>query len=175
MSEGAGVHNAGAVREPPFRIVLTFLLLLGLLNGAYQLEKRLSGRILDLPYSGLVTAGAALVGMWTLPIPVDRRGDITLGSGNTEGMVRGGCNGLEAIFLMAAGVLAYPAPWRRRGQALLVYLPILFVLNLLRVAMLLYVMAVHPSYIDFFHYQIGQGVLVVFVFGFWAHYIRREA
>jgi exosortase/archaeosortase family protein len=166
----------GTVREPPlFRVALTFLLLLGLFNGAYQLEKRLSGRILDLPYSGLVAAEAALVGAWILPIPVDRRGDITLGAGNTEVMVRGGCNGLEAIFLMASGGLAYPAPWRRRGQALLVYLPILFILNLLRVDVLLYVMAVHPSYIDLFHYQIGQGILVIFVFGFWAHYIRREA
>ena len=156
------------------RIVLTFLLLLGLFNGVYQAEKRLSGRLLDMPYTRLVTALSAYTGDWLLPIPVERRGDIILGSGNTEVMVRGGCNGIEALFLMAAGLLAYPAPRRQRGQALLVYLPILFVLNLLRVAMLLYVMAVHPSYIDTFHYQIGQGVLVIFVFGFWVHYVRRE-
>lgn len=172
MPDGAG-HHAGPVPGPPLlRIALRFLLLLGLFNGAYQVEKRLSGRILDLPYTRLVTALSAYVGEGLLPIPVERRGDITIGSGNTEVMVRGGCNGIEALFLMAAGVLAYPSSWRRRGQALVVYLPVLFLLNLLRVIMLLYVMAIHPSYIDLFHHQVGQGILVVFVIGFWVDYVR---
>ena len=165
--------NAALTPRSQLRAALTFFLLLGLFNGAYQIEKRVSGRILDIPYSRLVTAGAAYVGGWLLPIPVGMRGDITLGSENSAVVVRSGCNGLEAIFLMAAGILAFPASWRRRGQALLVYLPLLFVLNLLRVVMLLFVMAVHPSYIDIFHYQIGQGILVVFVFGFWAHYVHQ--
>ena len=38
--------------------------------------------------------------------------------------------------------------------------------------MLLYVMAVHPIYIHTFHDQIGQGILVVFVFGFWVHHVH---
>lgn len=156
------------------RIALTFLLLLGLFNGGYQLEKFLSGRVLDMPYSSLVTAGAALAGTWLLPVPVERRGEITLGSGDTAVVVRGGCNGLEALFLMTAAVLAYPTSWRRRVQALVVYLPVLFLLNLLRVVMLLYVMAAWPAYIDTFHYQIGQGILVIFVFGFWMHFVRHE-
>ena len=51
-------------------------------------------------------------------------------------MVKGGCNGLEAVFLMVAGVLAFPSPWKRRFLGLMAYLPILFFLNLLRVNML---------------------------------------
>lgn len=170
-------NDVRAVHEPPLpgsqtRIILIFLLLLGLFNGVYQAEKRLSGRLLDTPYTRVVTALAASVSARLLPIPVTRQGDVTLGSENTAVVVRGGCNGIEALFLMAAGVLAYPASWRRRGRALLVYLPILFALNLLRVAALLYVMAVHPAQIDFYHYQVGQGILVAFVFGFWMQYVR---
>ena len=73
---------------------------------------------------------------------------------------------------MVSGILAYPASWDRRARALLIYLPLLSALNLLRVVMLLYIMAVHPTYIHTFHDQIGQGILVVFVFGFWVHHVH---
>ena len=155
------------------RTVLTFLLLLGLFNAAYQIEKRVSGRIVDRPYSCLVAAAAAQVGSWLLPIPVEHREEITLRSNNATVVVRGGCNGLEALFLMVASVLAYPASWRSRGRALLLYLPALFVINLLRVIGMLYVTAVWPAYIYLCHDQLGQGFLIIFAFGFWMHYVYR--
>ena len=61
------------------RTVVLFIVLLGLFNAAYQLEKRGSGRWVDVPYTRLVTAAAAAAGSWLLPIPVERRGDLTLG------------------------------------------------------------------------------------------------
>jgi len=166
------VSNAGLTPRAQFRGVLVFLLLLGLFNGAYQVEKRLSGRLLDLPYTRLAASGAAILAHLLLPIPVERRDSITLASGRTAVVIRGGCNGLEALFLMAAGILAYPTSWHCRGRAILIYLPILFALNLLRIVMLLYVMAEHPVYIRIFHDQIAQGILVAFVFGFWVHYVH---
>lgn len=155
-----------------FRIAVRFFLLLILFSGGYYVEKKVTGQIIDIPYTRLVTLASAWVGQVVMPIPVTMRGDIILGSGNTAVVVRAGCNGLEAIFLMLAGILAYPTSWRRRGQALSLYLPTLFILNLLRVLLLLFVMARYPQYIDVFHYQVGQAVLVVFVFAFWVHYVH---
>ena len=157
------------------RTVLVFLLLLGLFNGLYQIEKRTSGRILDIPYTRLVTASAAVAGAWLLPMPVDRRGDITLASGSTAVVVCAGCNGLETLILMLAGVLALPSPWSRRLRGLALYLPLLFILNVFRVLMLLFMMAQYPTHIDLFHYQIGQGIMVVFVMVFWMHYVHQAA
>ena len=157
------------------RTALVFVVLLGLFNAAYLLEKQhLGGRYVDFPYTALVTAASAVVGQWLMPIPVERRGEITLGSGNAAVVVRGGCNGIEAVFLLLAGVLAVPGSWRRRGRALLLYLPLLFAANLVRVLLLLYIMAAHPEYIDFFHYQVGQGMLVVLVLVLWAHHLQRH-
>ena len=157
------------------RVALTFLLLLGFFNGLYQIEKRVSGRFLDLPYTWLVTRAAACAGDWMLPFPISQKKDMILESKHTAVVVRGGCNGLEALFLLLAGILAFPSSWRRRGMALLLYLPLLFVLNVLRVLMLLFVMAQYPAHIDLFHYQIGQGIMVVFVMTFWVHYVRQTA
>lgn len=173
MTEGAPAGGRGPLWAP-LRTAVLFFFLLALFNGVYQFEKRLlGGRWLDLPYTGLVTAAAAHVGQVLLPIPVERRGALTLGSGHAAVVVRGGCNGLEAVFLLLAGVLAFPAPWRDRGRALALYLPLLFVANLVRVLLLLLVMALMPQRIDLFHYQIGQGMLVVAVLALWVHHVRR--
>jgi exosortase/archaeosortase family protein len=166
------VSKVALTRGWQLRTAVKFIILLGLFNGAYQAEKRLSGHLLDIPYTNSVVFSSALVAEWLLPDPVTKRGFMTLGSGNAAVVVRSGCNGIEAIFLMISGIIAYPVSWQRRTLAILTYVPFLFVLNLLRVVMLLFVFANYPSYIDLFHFQIGQGILVVFVFGFWVHYVH---
>ena len=88
-------------------------------------------------------------------------------------VVRGGCNGIEAIFLMVAGILAVPATWNRRLLATAIYLPILYIINLFRVLMLVYVVVVDPALFDTFHHQVGQGVMVIAVMALWVHYVRR--
>ena len=100
----------------------------------------------------------------TDPLPA-----FTLGSERSAIVVRHGCNGIEALLLMMAGILALPATWRTRLRALATYLPVLLVLNLFRVVALLYVFTVHPEYINVAHYQVGQAMMVVFVM----HYVGR--
>ncbi|MFC1526325.1 archaeosortase/exosortase family protein [Candidatus Latescibacterota bacterium] len=162
-----------ATARTQLRTIAVFFALLGAFSGVYQFEKRVSGRYLDLPYTRLVTIASQHLGQVLLPFPVGRRGDITLATGGAAVVIRGGCNGIEALFLLLAGVLAVPAPWRRRAEALALYLPLLFVLNLFRVLMLLYIMARYPDLIDLFHYQIGQGIMILFVLAFWLHHVRR--
>ena len=154
------------------RTTLVFLGLLAVFNGIYQVERRYAGHILDLPYTRAVAWSAGHLSRWVLPFPVENQGKITLCAENASVVIRGGCNGLEALFIMAAAVIAYPTSLSVRTRALLLYIPILFLLNLFRVVMLLYVVARHPDYVDLFHLQVGQGLLVVFIFGFWMHYVR---
>ena len=159
-------------RNAHLRMVITFIGLLGLLNGLYQVERRVSGELLDRPFTSLVTGVSAAVAELLMPFPVARHGLNVIGSDHASVVIVSGCNGLEAMFLMIAGILAYPATWRRRGRALATYLPALFGLNLLRIVMLLFVMVEYPSMIDFFHSVVAQGILVAFVIGFWIQYVR---
>ena len=154
------------------RIVVVFFVALAVLNGLHQVEKRLSGQYFDIPYSSLVTSSVAYLGAWLLPFPVVVKGDIALGAERSTVVVRGGCNGIEAIFLMVAGILAVPATWNRRLLATAIYLPILYILNLFRVLMLVYVV-VDPALFDTFHHQVGQGVMVIVVMALWVHHIQR--
>jgi exosortase/archaeosortase family protein len=163
-------------RRQQLQVVITFLLLLALFNGISQIEQRYSGQYIDILYTSLVTTGAAYVGNLFMPFPIGTRGPVTLSAGDGVAVVvRGGCNGIEAVFLLLAGVLAFPVGWVNRARALLLYLPLLFFLNVLRVLMLLWVLESIPQHMDIFHYQIGQAIMVLFVMLLWIHFVRKSA
>ena len=52
--------------------------------------------------------------------------------------IESGCNGVEAMIVLLAAVLAYPASWRARGLALVAGFFAIQVLNLARIISLLY-------------------------------------
>ena len=155
------------------RVVFVFIALLALFNGLYQVERRFAGEYFDIPYSAFVTRSVAHLSTWLLPFAVELKGDAALGTPHGSVIVRGGCNGIEAIFLMVAGILAVPASWRRRLLAAAIYLPTLYVLNLFRVLMLVYVVVAYPDSFDTFHFQVGQGVMVIAVMALWMRFVGR--
>ncbi len=140
------------------RVIGLFLLILALLHELYQAERRLlDGQIIDVPFTRLVTIAAEGLGNRVLPFEVERRGDIILGTVpstladskdqplSTTVVIRGGCNGIGALFLMIAGILALPASWPTRLRTLFRDLPLLFGLSLVRILGLLYTWPVIPT------------------------------
>ena len=158
---------------PRWRLAITFLLILGGINLLYYAEKKLALGIWDQPYTRLVTWTAGSVADLVLPYPIVTRGIAIVAEGRTTVVVVSGCNGLEAIFLIVAGILAYPATWRQRWIGLARYVPALFALNLVRVVFLVHIAHRHPTLMDVSHFQVAQGILIVFVLFFWIHHVRR--
>ena len=164
--------GSGLQRGFTWLLSLRFIGWLVVLNGTYIVEKKLSGRFIDGPYTHLVTLVSSWVGQVILTIPVEMRSPITLGSDHSAVVIRAGCNGLEVVFLLPAGILAYPSTWAGRLRGMALYLPALYAANILRILLLLYVGATYPQLIDFFHFQPSQGILVVLVAAFWIRYVR---
>lgn len=154
------------------RLAVLFVLYLGVMHGVYQLERRTTDRFLERPLTHAVTVASAALGQLVLPFPVTRHGE-TLTSGSASVLVRAGCNGVEAMILILAGILAVPAGWSTRLLALAWNLPLLFVLNLLRVDALLYVLVRFPQHMPLAHDQIAQGIMVVVVLLLWLRYLQR--
>ena len=164
-----------AIQSSSIRLVLSFLSILVGVNLLYYLERKLALGIWDQPYTYLVAWTSSLLSALLFPYEVAHAGDTLIIGNSTSVVIESGCNGLEAMFLMLAGVLAFPASWRLRRKALLHYIPVLFLLNLLRVVILAYVAHQHPHLLDLFHYQVAQGVLVIFVLYFWVQYVGRAS
>ena len=159
-------------RRSLWRLGVVFLGVLATLDLLYYAESKLELGLVDRPYTRLVAWSGAQVGRLVLPYPVRSQGAVIVADERNSILIASGCNGLEAIFLMVAGIVAYPATWQRRGRALAAYLPALFALNLVRIVALVHVAARHSQYMDLAHYQVAQGILILFVMAFWLNYIR---
>ena len=100
-----------------------------------------------------------------------------LTSGEARLGVKKGCNGVEAVIILASAVLAFPASWGRRILGLVLGAVALFGFNILRLVNLL-VVAVHfPDRLELFHIFIWQTLIVLIAFGIfilWGTWLARR-
>jgi exosortase family protein XrtM len=71
-----------------------------------------------------------------------------------------GCEGTELFFLLIAGVLAFPAPWRAKLVGLALGLPLVFALNVVRVAALYVTVRDFPAQFELVHGYVAPTAFV---------------
>ena len=128
------------------------------LAGYLAAYAHLAGAVLGLFESGIVVVGAHIEGRFPMEI------------------VRN-CDAIEVNILFVSAVLAFPAGWRRRLLAVAVGLPVLVLLNVLRICAL-YAVGVHaPDLFAVAHEQLFPLLLVAaatLAFLCCARYLRAE-
>lgn len=75
--------------------------------------------------------------------------------------VRNGCNGLEAVMVLAAAVLAFPATFRSRLAGIVLGSAAIEVLNLVRVISLVWLGEHHHDLFDFVHVGVWQSLVIL--------------
>lgn len=91
--------------------------------------------------------------------------------------IENGCNGLETTLLLAAAVIAFPAPWRLRLGGLVAGFAAIQAVNLVRVVSLFWLGAHHASWFSSAHTVIWQSAVVLFgvlLFLLWAALVLRR-
>jgi exosortase H (IPTLxxWG-CTERM-specific) len=83
-----------------------------------------------------------------------------------------GCMGLVPLAMLAAGILAYPAPGRKKLWGLLAGLPALATLNLLRLAQLFVTGVRWPRAFDVAHEVVWQAIVGLATLGIWLAWVR---
>jgi exosortase/archaeosortase family protein len=73
------------------------------------------------------------------------------------------CTGIFVFVLFASFVLAYPTSWRARAAGLACGLPLLFAINVIRLATLARIVEVYPDAFFYFHEYVWQGFFMVIV------------
>ncbi|HEX7185366.1 MAG TPA: exosortase H [Thermoanaerobaculia bacterium] len=92
--------------------------------------------------------------------------------------IRNGCNGVEAMLIFLAAVLAFPAPWRSRLVGLALGILVIQAVNLVRVVALFLTGAYFPRFFDSSHTVIWQTIVIlsgVLLWIFWATRFARPA
>ena len=75
--------------------------------------------------------------------------------------VRNGCNGLEAVMVLAAAMLAFPATLRSRLAGLAVGAAAIEIINLVRVSSLVWLGEHHRDWFDFVHVGVWQSIVIL--------------
>ena len=92
--------------------------------------------------------------------------------------IRNGCNGVEAMLIFLAAVLAFPASWRSRLLGLGLGIVVIQVVNLIRVVALFLTGAYLPRFFDSSHTVVWQTLVIltgVLLWIFWANRFAAPA
>jgi len=88
-----------------------------------------------------------------------------------------GCEGTELFFLLIAGVLAFPASWRAKLAGLALGLPLVFTLNVVRVAALYVTVRDFPAQFELMHGYVAPTAFVALLgvfFLVWTAHTARD-
>ncbi len=89
--------------------------------------------------------------------------------------IRNGCNGLETIFIFAAAVLAFPAPWKARLLGLAAGFVAIQIVNLVRIVSLFYIGIHYPKIFEESHTVFWQVGVILSGVIFWIIWADRFA
>jgi exosortase H (IPTLxxWG-CTERM-specific) len=87
--------------------------------------------------------------------------------------INNGCNGVEAMLILLACIVAFPASWRARGIGLILGAIAVQVLNAIRIITLYLLGAYHPRLFDLFHTAVWQIVIILAAIGFFLAWSAR--
>lgn len=141
---------------PEIRFLLAFALAFGLGMGLYQLTN-----LWNAGWLGRLNAEAAAWVVNTFGLGQAQAQGRLLSMPQGSVSIEKGCEGVEAILLLAAALLAYPQSWRRRGLGLALGAALLLVVNLARTVALLLSQAHFRALFDILHIYVGQTAIIL--------------
>lgn len=87
--------------------------------------------------------------------------------------IQAGCNGVEAMLVLLAGILAYPAPWRWKIAGLGLGFVAIQALNIVRIASLFYLGQWSERWFEFAHLYLWQTLIMLDALVVWLLWIRN--
>jgi exosortase H (IPTLxxWG-CTERM-specific) len=86
--------------------------------------------------------------------------------------IEAGCNGVEAMLVLLAGILAYPAPWRSKVIGLVVGAVAIQALNLVRIVSLFYLGQWDLKWFEWAHLYAWQALIMLDALLVWMLWMR---
>ena len=156
-----------------WRFALVFVAVLACLFGFEMLHPVRTAVIH--PWTNLLAQISATI-MSTVDADVFSHGRVIQSRATGFGVsIEAGCNGVEAVIILVAGVLAFPAPWRFKVAGILIGFVAIQGVNLLRVISLYYLAQWNKDVFDFAHIYLWQALIMLDVLVVWMLWIRVVA
>jgi archaeosortase B (VPXXXP-CTERM-specific) len=156
--------------NPAYRFVMLFLPYLGVVSVGYPALLRYWGGFVQAFIDG--TAWIEFTAFSLFTDQVTMRGKMVTYGGFTVTIVDE-CTGLYEMLIYSAAVLAFPTTWKNKGMGLLMGNPLIYLFNVLRIGMLIFVGEVGRDWFDFMHVYFMQATMIVMITGVWLLWITR--
>jgi len=164
----ATIRNAWA--NPAYRFVMLFLPYLGAAALLYPLIAK--------KYNGIVQAfilSTANIEYWLFSVFSDQvavNGKLVTFGGFAVKIVDE-CTGLYEMVIFSAAVLAFPTSWRNRALGILLGNPLIYLFNVARIGLLIWVGRYAPKAFDFMHLYFMQATMIVMITSVWLLWIVK--
>ena len=89
--------------------------------------------------------------------------------------INNGCNGVEAMLILLASILAFPASMKARAMGLLLGAIVVQILNAIRIVTLYLLGAYQPKLFDLFHTAVWQILIILSAIAFFLIWSARVA
>jgi exosortase H (IPTLxxWG-CTERM-specific) len=148
--------------------VLFVVILLGL----FALELTPPGQAVVGPWTDLVAKSSSAV-IRAFDGDAGAQGNVVYSARTGFSMrIMAGCNGVEAMLVLLAGILAYPAPWRLKLIGLAVGVVAIQALNLVRIVSLFYLGQWDMKWFEWAHLYAWQALIMLDAMVVWLLWIR---
>lgn len=87
--------------------------------------------------------------------------------------INNGCNGVEAMLILLASIVAFPASMKARVTGLFLGAIVIQILNAVRIISLYWLGAYHPKLFELFHTAVWQIVIIMSAIGFFLIWSAR--
>lgn len=168
-------------RVSPLKFALRFAVLFAILMGSFEWSRGSAFERVVVE-DGVIAPTAALIRVLTPSEGVQQVGrTLITAPGDTRPVklnVTRGCEGVELMAMLAAAVLAFPTTGKRRLRGLLQGTAIVYVLSVVRLAILLYALHYAPQSWEIMHgllLPLVPIVLIALYFLYWSGPTTRPA
>ena len=153
-----------------FRFIFTFLaLLIALFVG--ELLQPVQTYVI-VPF----TSAIAHVSVWVMRLfdhsVIANQDAIVNALDGTGIQIVAGCNGVEAVLILIAAVLAFPSPWKHKLIGIALGFVAIQALNLVRIISLYYLQRWNHVWFEWFHLYLWQALIILDALVFWLVWLR---
>jgi archaeosortase B (VPXXXP-CTERM-specific) len=157
-------------RNPAYRFVLLFLPYLALVSIGYPIVLEHYGEFIQ----AFIEATAKIEYWLFVPFAetISLKGKLVVFDGFAVQIIDE-CTGIYEMLIFTSAVLAFPTSWRKKGLGVLLGCPLIYLFNILRIAMLILVGRYYPPAFDFMHLYFWQATMIVWITLVWLLWITK--
>lgn len=155
-----------------------FVIFMAVLSGLFALRiTNVVREWVTLPFTGLLAdVSGFLIKLWDDGVVTQ---DIVIRSveNGFAVAIAPGCDGIEAVIILVAAIVAFPSPWKHKLVGIAIGFVCIQALNLVRIISLFYLGQWNRTAFDWFHLYIWQALIILdalVVWLIWLKYLPKQ-